>query len=1316
MTINIIKLLIIQVISKSLSSYKFSVLSLQKGWDFMKRKIRIFVVVFLLFVLQPLENVFASETEITKEEYESIIRETVALAEFFRSDEAFIYDANSCLTKEQTTYLKEELLPLIYGTDATTEKEQVEAVLSYVRSNMKRADGQAEVSCENTYEMLCGYPTENNGELFVGDCYSYTLAVRDLCALSGIPAILLGDESTMSRNYQIVMVYVDSKWQFLDVFKDSSSLVEAEEMYESMEKYFLPTKVNFGYTGGNSMIGYAGSIYINSNTLELEGDAGRTNSEFNLMFDKEKEAVLQMLSPMTPMTNSGYYGANEKTDEDGKVPTGFLSATIMNAGANGEWRFNQAYSQYGVLLQGYVSLDGVEHDFSQFGSYGSLHYYEIIEEREPTKEEQEKVNQFRLNRLALCAKIGEALLADSSYEVFLDYTEEELAYLKAAAAEAVTKEWVMRFEENPDEELLESEYTDYQKAQGIINYIKTKVPEYVYSFGGDDSYSVLISGKATCQNYAFLLTELCALQNIPCFTLSGQLGTTKSLAGEISDHAANLLKLDGEWYISDPTNGYGIIKTDKLTNFNPVSFLYSVYDSSERVYISHEMMLRDLSYVRKGLCYGFDSNDKYGIYFMNRSLGIATYTCELFETDTNGKLKQNNGFITWEEKEKTEIGYEIREYEGYVRQGYTIGGNQIINGKAYSFPRIKESAYHTGPTGVLVRLIGYLKEIKSCQYDINKMSWESVSANYIYTGDNIEPKPVIKNGDTILIEGQDYTLSYQNHKNISTDATGKAYMIVDGINSYYSSFPIYFEILPKEITEADVTFSQEKFVWNMDVDKAGGFTAPQVTVNAPKTDCTISFSGFSGIKQGTVVVQGRYNCTGRVERVFDLEPMSVENGEFTVSIDDSKEFVYRKAKWEPAVTVTWHKEDGTVYRELSSEEYDVTYENNLGVGTAKVTVEGNEHFIGKLETSFEIVKRDLSNDNLLKEALERTNWVAYTGEPIIPKIPGINDSMELYNTGYTLDEDFTMTISNNTNAGKGLITLEGIGNYTGTLIHEFTIKPLEIANKVPYIQNNFVESNGQLQLPQVIIDNLVQGEDFTATCYKRVYDETGETYEYEEATPIEAGSYWVLVELTSPNYCFLWEEKTRWLNFVINEKTNTSNPGSTQGGTQTPIISPDLGVSGDKETENGNIGTETDKETNIQEDTTVGGGNTVNGNTGTGNNGSGAVNQGNAKEDSKDVVVSKVKKLKVKKKKKDLLIQWKKTAHIDGYQLQISTNKKYKKAKKVTLGRKKTSYKFKKYKKGKTYYVRIRAYQMIENEDGTSTKVFGKWVSVKKKA
>ncbi len=80
-------------------------------------------------------------------------------------------------------------------------------------------------------------------------------------------------------------------------------------------------------------------------------------------------------------------------------------------------------------------------------------------------------------------------------------------------------------------------------------------------------------------------------------------------------------------------------------------------------------------------------------------------------------------------------------------------------------------------------------------------------------------------------------------------------------------------------------------------------------------------------------------------------------------------------------------------------------------------------------------------------------------------------------------------------------------------------------------------------------------------------------------------------------------------------------------------------------------------------------------------------------------------------KKKTLALKWKKNPTADGYEVQYALNKKFTKSKKtkVVKSAKKTSLTIKKLKKGKTYYVRVRAYVLDGNK-----KVYGKWSSKKK--
>jgi|GEM_PF-7075393 len=95
--------------------------------------------------------------------------------------------------------------------------------------------------------------------------------------------------------------------------------------------------------------------------------------------------------------------------------------------------------------------------------------------------------------------------------------------------------------------------------------------------------------------------------------------------------------------------------------------------------------------------------------------------------------------------------------------------------------------------------------------------------------------------------------------------------------------------------------------------------------------------------------------------------------------------------------------------------------------------------------------------------------------------------------------------------------------------------------------------------------------------------------------------------------------------------------------------------------------------------------------------------------------VAAVKGLKIKAGKKKLTVSWKKKAGVSGYQLQISTKKNFRGARKLVLKSSVTKKVCSGLKKKKVYYVRVRAYKTWKNSEGTAKKAYGKWVTLKKK-
>ena len=90
------------------------------------------------------------------------------------------------------------------------------------------------------------------------------------------------------------------------------------------------------------------------------------------------------------------------------------------------------------------------------------------------------------------------------------------------------------------------------------------------------------------------------------------------------------------------------------------------------------------------------------------------------------------------------------------------------------------------------------------------------------------------------------------------------------------------------------------------------------------------------------------------------------------------------------------------------------------------------------------------------------------------------------------------------------------------------------------------------------------------------------------------------------------------------------------------------------------------------------------------------------KPTAQKVSVGNTRITKIVKTKKSAKVIYKKIAKVSGYQLQLSRSSKFKKA--VTKATKKVSYKFKKLKANKKYYVRVRGY--VKTSSGTT---YGKW-------
>ena len=208
-----------------------------------------------------------------------------------------------------------------------------------------------------------------------------------------------------------------------------------------------------------------------------------------------------------------------------------------------------------------------------------------------------------------------------------------------------------------------------------------------------------------------------------------------------------------------------------------------------------------------------------------------------------------------------------------------------------------------------------------------------------YTGEARTPKPKLSRNGTTLVEGRDYTLSYEGN----TEA-GTAKAVITGIGNYTGEQTCTFRILPKtpaaKIDASVLTYS-------------GRAQSPSVTVKDGAVtlregkDYTVSASGTeAGSYTGTVTFKGNY--TGKETFSFTIRKYTLTYGNVSGL---EEEYETTGDGITPPVTV---RIGSRTLKE--NEDYTVSYENNTEPGTAEMLITGTGSCGGTVALNFRIVE------------------------------------------------------------------------------------------------------------------------------------------------------------------------------------------------------------------------------------------------------------------------------------------------------------------------------------------------------------------------
>lgn len=328
-----------------------------------------------------------------------------------------------------------------------------------------------------------------------------------------------------------------------------------------------------------------------------------------------------------------------------------------------------------------------------------------------------------------------------------------------------------------------------------------------------------------------------------------------------------------------------------------------------------------------------------------------------------------------------------------------------------------------------------------------------------YTGKKIEPGLTVTYKGYTLVKGTDYTISYQNNKNISTEDT-PAKAIIKAAASKKCRFTGEKEAAFKIVADSRTTLA---------------------SLNNRKNNLTITLK-----QESEDAAKNSYYYTGE-----EIEP--------------------------EVVSVTYQDAEGTI-QTISAEDYDCYYQNNQAVGNKAevILVAKGENYSGSASQKFTIAKCPIT-----EASISTVSGATYNGKEQKPQVTVRYNGRTLQeNKDYklTYKENTKASVKNEdgTWTNKAYVTVQGIGSFTGQAEKKyFRISPKSIADiSVKVTAENLAESKSAQAVKITVTDGTtkVAAANYKITGLEAAEGTSAENVDTAKWKVKDAGTYTATVQ------------------------------------------------------------------------------------------------------------------------------------------------------------------------------------------------------------
>ena len=443
--------------------------------------------------------------------------------------------------------------------------------------------------------------------------------------------------------------------------------------------------------------------------------------------------------------------------------------------------------------------------------------------------------------------------------------------------------------------------------------------------------------------------------------------------------------------------------------------------------------------VPKGLYEGQKYSSYLESYYTAKEFTVATYDAEMDLNAAFVNTHFNEDFSGEYTGEECEPDIEVRNGKGdnIEAENYVVVYSNNVDVGTATVTVYGSNGYFGSASATF--------EIK--QADVNKL-WEkgAFDTNPVIYGTKYTDSDIFKSDklgkDFKVVEYSKAVLdknglftynkdgSYATEGSYTADTikdAGKYIALCEGIGNYKGTVQVVFDVDKLNLGAVDVKFDSMNYTGNKIVPTFTVMSGTEEITLSPEDYTVETYTNGAVTNAKDVVNPGSYWA-----KIVGKGNLDGENiGEFAIKAADlSKAKIsveaqtYTGEEIKPEISVTL---DGN---EVSSDLYEVTYADNIEVGTATVTVTAKgDNVTGTVSESFKINAIDLS-DATVSDISAKT----YNGKKQKPDVTVTLDGKVLEE-----GEDFSVSYKNNTSAGKATVKVSGIGNYKGSVAKTFTI-------------------------------------------------------------------------------------------------------------------------------------------------------------------------------------------------------------------------------------------------------------------------------------